>query len=113
MRVASTGKDVKLSPNQMGEYPRVYLQPGETSRVMLEFPRTAPNTPVAVTAQDGGAIADGKPSAAPVIDTAGHLAFDFTASENPGIHRVSFATPDGEAKLLDFWVGPELTIRKL
>ena len=113
VRVASTGLDVSLSPNQMGEYPRVYLAPRETSRVLLEFPKTSPNTPVAVTAQDGGAIVNGKPSAAPLIDAKGHLVFDFIASENPGIHRVSFATPGGEAKLLDFWVGPELTIRKL
>lgn len=112
--VASTQSDrkLKLSPNQGREYPRIYVAPGETLRVRAEFPLSQPGTKVAVVPQDGGTVGKGLASVAHSIDQDGAIAFDFTASNNTGTHRLKMLTQLGETHLLDFWVGPEMPYRK-
>lgn len=113
VRVGSSGEQVALSVSQGGEYPRVQIQPKEEVQVRLKFSTLAPQTPVAFTAQDGGAFKDGRPGAMFRVDDARELGFAFTASANEGTHRVTFSTPGGETKVLDFWVGPFNQTRKL
>jgi hypothetical protein len=111
VRVPSTKKQEALTVNQVGEFPRVMTQPGETVQVRLAFTRTEPGTPVALTSEDGGLIEGGQRSTAGKLDAARQLAFAYTVSQNPGIHRVSIRTPSGESKVLEFWVGKPLALK--
>ena len=113
VRVGSSGEQSALTVSQGGEYPRVQIQPREKVQVRLKFGKLAPHTPVAFTAQDGGAFSDGKKGAMFLVDEMRELSFAFSASANEGTHRVTFATPQGETKVLDFWVGPFNETRKL
>lgn len=113
VRVPSTKKQEALTVNQGGEFPRMMTQPGETVQVRLAFTDTAPETPVALTSQDGGLIEGGQRSTAGVLDATRQLAFAYTVSNNPGIHRVTVTTPAGETKALQFWAGPPLAMKKL
>lgn len=108
VRVPSTKKQEALTVNQVGEFPRMMTQPGETVQVRLAFSETEPDTPVALTSEDGGLIEGGQRSTAGKLDAARQIAFAYTVSPNPGIHRISIRTPSGEAKILEFWAGPPL-----
>jgi len=112
VRVGSSGEEVSLSVSQGGEYPRVQIQPREEVQVRLKFADTPAGTPVAFSAQDGGGFEGGKKGVMFRVDEGGTLAFAFTASANEGTHRVTFSTPRGETKVLDFWVGPFNTLRQ-
>lgn len=110
VQISSSGRKLHLSPNQGREYPRVYVREGETVQVRVEFPLSEPGSPVAISPQDGGSLG-GHPAKVIVLDAERALAFDFTASLNPGTHRVKLVTQRGEAHLLDFWAGPENQFR--
>ena len=110
VRVGSSGQKLHLTPNQGREYPRVYVTEGETIQVRVEFSQSEPGSPVSISPQDGGSLA-GHAAKMIVLDAQRALAFDFTASRNPGTHRVKLVTQRGEAHLLDFWAGPENSFR--
>ena len=113
VRVPSMKKNEALTVNQGGEFPRMMTQPGETVQVRLAFTKTEPDTPVAITSQDGGLIEGGQRSTAGVLDATRQLACAYTLSNTPGIHRVTLTTPAGETKALQFWVGPPLAMKKM
>lgn len=104
VRVPSTGKQEAMTVNQGGEYPRLLTKPGETVQIRLAFTETPPETPIALTAQDGGLIEGKQKSTVGWVDSAGQLAFAYSLSNNPGMHRVTVGTPSGETKTLEFWV---------
>lgn len=112
VEISSTGEKQALTVNQAGEYPRMMTEPGEMVQVRLAFAETAPNTPIAITAHDGGLLDDELRATALLLDEARQLAFSFTVSTNPGIHRVTFRTPAGETKTLEFWAGPFILAEK-
>jgi len=112
VRVPSTKKHSALTVNQGGEFPRMMTQPGETVQVRLAFSQTEPDTPVALTSQDGGLIEGGQRSTAGMLDAQRQLAFAYTVSRNPGIHRVTVTTPAGETKTLEFWAGDPIPFKK-
>ena len=107
---ANSGRKIALTVNQLGEFPRVWTNPSEPVEVRLAFTSTRPGSHVAVAAQDGGKFQGGVVSAALQVDDARQIAFAFTVSANPGMHRVSVTTPDGERKTLEFWAGPPSTL---
>jgi hypothetical protein len=104
VRVPSTGKQEAMTVNQGGEYPRLLTKPGETVQIRLAFTETPPETPIALTAQDGGLIEGKQKSTVGWVDSAGQLAFAYSVSNNAGMHRVTVGTPSGETKTLEFWV---------
>ncbi|WP_294225062.1 hypothetical protein [Prosthecobacter sp.] len=110
----TTGSDnrkLHLEVNQMGEFPRVQVTPGENMNVRLQFQTSKPGMPVALTAQDGGTLGEAKMSQRVMLDDQRSVTFDFAASANVGTHRVTVVTPAGEVKTLDFWVGEPNTMR--
>lgn len=132
VRVGSTGKQAALTVNQGGEYPQLLTEPGEEVQVRLQFTRTEPDSPIALTAQDGGLVVlaegglspstkgnKGEQDALPARSTAGvldgqrQIGFAFRVSGNPGIHRVSVGTPSGETKVLEFWAGPPPKMKEM
>lgn len=110
VNVGSSGQKLLLAPNQGREYPRVYVQEGETVQVRVEFTQSEPGSPVSVSPQDGGNLS-GHPAKVSVLDAQRAIAFDYTVSRNPGTHRVKLLTQRGEAHLLDFWAGAENKFR--
>lgn len=80
VRVPSTKSAQALTVNQVGEFPRMMTQPGETVQVRLAFSQTEPDTPVALTSEDGGLIEGAQRSAAGKLDAARQLAFAYTVS---------------------------------
>jgi hypothetical protein len=113
VRVPSTGKEVAMTVNQGGEYPRLTSKQGEQVQVRLAFSKTEPGATVAFVAQDGGKIEGDKRSLAGVLDAKRQVAFGFTVSPNPGLHRVTIESPSGETKTLEFWAGPPMPMKKL
>ena len=105
--VPSSGEKLAMEVNQMGEYPRLHVNPEETAEVRLQFSSVETGSRVAVAAQDGGKLDGQDRSTVLEVDDHRQVAFAFTASENEGIHRVVVTTSAGETKLLDFWVGPD------
>lgn len=110
VKVGSSDQKLHLTPNQGREYPRVYVREGETVQVRVEFTQSEPGSSVSIAPQDGGSLS-GHPAKISVLDARRAIAFDFTASQNPGTHRVKLVTQRGEAHLLDFWAGPENKFR--
>ncbi|MEX2580697.1 MAG: hypothetical protein WD342_16690 [Verrucomicrobiales bacterium] len=108
LRVASLDRELALSVNQGGEFPRVPVLPGETVQVRLAFAHSPPDTPVALSAEDGGVVAvDGRRgrSRAGKLDGRRQLGLSYRVSETAGVHRVALRTPGGETKVLEFWAG--------
>lgn len=111
VETARKGQKFRLVPNQAGEYQRVYIAAGEEVAVKLQFTDDKPGTKVAVASLDGGRLAGSKVSELMEIANDRSLEFVFKASTNEGMHRVKVLSPDGEVKLLDFWVGDENVLR--
>lgn len=99
------GRKLRMSVNQLGEYPRVQVRAGELVQVRMQFQSSPPGMPIALTAQDGGTLAAGKPTQSVQLGEDRTASFEFTAGTNDGIHRISVTTPEGEVKNFDFWVG--------
>lgn len=112
VRVPSTKSAQALTVNQAGEFPRMMTQPGETVQVRLAFTQSEPGSPVALSSEDGGLIESTWRTSAGKLDAARQLAFAYTVSKNPGIHRISIRTPSGESKILEFWAGQPLALKK-
>lgn len=108
VRVPSSRRQQALTVNQAGEFPRMQTEPGETVQIRLAFTETVPDTPIALTVHDGGAIEGRHQATALRLDAARQLGFSFTVSTNPGLHRVTVLTPKGETKTLEFWAGPPI-----
>lgn len=106
VRTAS-GNGFRLTPNQLGEFQKTYVQPFERVSVEIAYASVAPGTPFAIAVQDGGSLKAGKTGAVVQLDDQQRLRFDFAASHNEGIHRVVVRSPDGDRKMLEFWAGPE------
>uniref|UniRef100_UPI00056DA62C hypothetical protein n=1 Tax=Verrucomicrobium sp. BvORR106 TaxID=1403819 RepID=UPI00056DA62C len=104
--VAALNRRVRMMPNQLGEYPRIWMGDAARAEVTLVFQDAAPGTPVALAAQDGGKFT-GQDQAAllTAVDAQQRVSFAFDVSSNPGVHRVTTRTPGGDVKLLEFWAG--------
>ncbi len=105
--VPSSGEKLAMTVNQMGEYPRVRVKPSERVKVLLQFTNLPEGTPVSFVAQDGGVMENNKAGLARQTDAQKQVAFEYQLSANDGVHRIHVTTANGEAKTLDFWVGPE------
>ena len=101
----TTDQALQLSPNQAGEFPRIFCGKGERIQVVLQYEGLAPNTALTASVADGGTVDRGKPGASYRADGAGAVSFDFTASQQDGMHRILLVTADGDRKLLNIWAG--------
>jgi len=108
--LGASGRKLRMTVNQMGEFPRVQVATRERVQVELEFSRTQPGDHIAVAAQDGGFV-DGSHSAALTVNDQRRVRFAFDVSANDGVHYVSVMTQNGVSRLLDFWAGPMPTLR--
>ncbi len=104
--VPSTNSRLRLTPNQLGEFP---VQPAglqETVAVRVDLPDANPGDPVAVTILDGGTFpgeAENNASRLIKVEKWGGVSFQFTTSQNDGHHRLRVHPSGGRLKIVDFY----------
>ena len=104
---ASSGR-ISGSPNDLGLFPRVLTEIGETVEISATFPDAEPGDLIFVQAEDGGALDGGPPVARLYLDENRSLHFAFRGTAEGGLSRVTLRK-DLDEKHLEFWAGPEPT----
>ena len=80
-------KEYKISPDGIGFYPPINIEPEATVHVQLDL---NPDEPVGILVVDGGQLSkNGNSSSEIKADTEGHIDFDFTARKEVGNYRVA------------------------
>lgn len=106
------GQTLQLSPNQIGNFQRVFVGPAVEVPVKVNYPQAQPGDVVAVAVEDGGRIAEsGAVAHSGKLDADRALAFRFVATDMIGTHRVVLRK-GADVKQLDFWVGSELPVAR-
>ena len=103
-RVSQSGRQQESRPNQLGNFPRTYIEPNATVPVEVVFSQGNPGQTVVLEAKDGGHFGCGELAQVMKLDEHRRVAFTFHADEQPGIYRVSMRCGSQE-KVLPFWVG--------
>ncbi len=91
-----------LSPNQVGEFPRVYIKPGQKVSVRLRFPAAEAGARASVSVEDGGFVADKKAAIPLTLDAERVGEFEFTAGMEPGQYRVA-VRQGADTRILVLW----------
>jgi hypothetical protein len=107
-------RETVLTPNQLGQFPQVYVQARQTVPVVVEYPQDEPGAAVVVQMMDGGQlVAPERPAGIDhdlvrlvYLDEHRQARFAVRVSGNEGMHRVVL-TKGADQKQLDFWVGQE------
>lgn len=114
-KVQRAGKDYRLTPNQVGTFQRIYVQPGETVPIAISYPNGQPGDPVLIEAEDSGKLRAQAGGGGGNVGMTGRLndqrtvEFAFEVSQNRGIHRV-LLRKGNDVKVLDFWAGEALPL---
>lgn len=98
-----------LTPDEGGQFGRVYIEPKQTVPVTLHFAQGQADDPVAVRVEDGGRLDNEAPGKLLKLDGERNIAFTFQANADLGIYRV-VVTKNGVAQVLNFWAGPEMPV---
>jgi hypothetical protein len=105
------GRDYQLTPNQLGNFPRVLIQPKDLVHVQVAYPQGQTGDPVVVETEDGGNLDGRKTANITALDGQQNVQFNFQATSQPGIYHVALRNgPD--VKVLSFWAGPEPEVRQ-
>jgi len=104
------GKNYQLTPNQSGNFPKVFIQPKGLVHVEVAYPQGQAGDAVVLESEDGGGLDGKKTATVTALNNQQSVKFDFQATEQPGIYRVALRNgPD--VKVLSFWAGPLPTMR--
>lgn len=99
------GKTYSLSPNEIGVFPMVYVQPWDTIVLKTAYREGKSGEGVDVQVEDGGLIVESKSIGHHgKLDHEGKLAFSFQVTNQLGIYRVILRKGE-DIKQLEFWVG--------
>ena len=107
--VNASGRKYSLTPNQVGNFDRVRVQPQEKIPVTISYPGGVAGETVVIQAEDGGQFEDGGMAREVQLDAQRTLAFLFQVTNEPGEHRVTLRKGN-DVKVLEFWVGEELPV---
>jgi hypothetical protein len=107
--VSAGGKNYVLQPNQIGNFQRVYVEPGAIVPVKVTYPEGEAGEKLIIQAEDGGRLDSGKPVNVDELDQNKSLTFKFLLTNQIGVHRVTLRK-GADVKTLDFWVGPPLPV---
>jgi hypothetical protein len=97
-------KVMRITSDQVGKFPRMYIQPKDVVPVEMSFPRGEAGQSVVLEAKDGGTFDGVNLAKIAKLDEQRRLAFAFHADSQPGIYRVTLRR-GGEEQVLKFWVG--------
>jgi hypothetical protein len=103
-QVKVDGDAYHLTPNQVGNFPRVHISAEETVAVDVDFVQGREGEAVSIMVLDGGQLDNGRPIRSETLGSDKKLSFQYQASGQRGIHRVRL-TKGADQKILDFWVG--------
>jgi hypothetical protein len=110
-RVTAKGRAFDLAPNQIGQFDRVYVEPGAKVPVELSYPKGQPGDKIGLAMLDGGCFQDGKPARMEQLDAARKVAFQVEVNQEHGVYRVG-VRHGRDLKILDLWVGEPNPIAK-
>jgi len=104
------GKSYQLTPNQVGNFPRVLIKPGDAVHVEVAYPEGHSGDAVVVETEDGGTLDGKKMANVTTLDDQKNVQFNFQSTTQPGIYHVSLRS-GADVKVLNFWAGPEPVVR--
>jgi hypothetical protein len=104
--VTAGGKEYVVQPDQVGCFERVVIERGETVPVRVSYPEGNPEDLVVAAVEDGGQINKDQHVILLHLDKNRQLAFQFTASQEAGIFRVTLRKGT-DVKTVELWAGPE------
>ncbi|HZR04970.1 MAG TPA: hypothetical protein VFA61_03985 [Candidatus Udaeobacter sp.] len=94
-QITQDGVIIQGDGSDTGSFETVTVDAGTESSVTLQFPVSMAGKPVAVEALDGGTVtSDG---GTPTVAVDGSLAFSFSVTTQPGVHRVIVVDPNADA----------------
>ncbi len=92
----------ELAPNQVGEFPAVYVKRGQKVSIRLRFPEAEPGARAGVSVEDGGFVGDHKAAVPLVLDGKREGEFDFTTGAAEGRYRV-VVRQGADTRILVLW----------
>jgi cytoskeletal protein RodZ len=109
--VSVNGKDYQLTPNQLGSFPRVLVEPSSTTHVKIAYPQAHAGDSVVVETEDGGQLDNSKMANIATLDDKLTLQFNFQTTSQSGIYHVTLRN-GADVKVLNFWAGAEPLVRE-
>jgi hypothetical protein len=94
-QITQDGAIIQGDGSDTGGFETVTVDAGTESSVTLQFPVSMAGKPVAVEALDGGTVTGD--AGTPTIAVDGSLAFSFSVTTQPGVHRVIVVDPNADA----------------
>lgn len=105
-RITVGDKTFSSTPNQMGQFQRVYIDPNAKVAVQVAYPDGSPGDPVAVEVEDGGQLSNKKMGAVIKLDDQKTANFQFLAGDQEGIYRLVLRN-GADVKTVNLWVGQD------
>lgn len=97
----------ELTPDNLGFFPRVYIEPRQVVPVRVNFADGRRDEVAVVRVEDGGRLEGNAPAKTFNLDDKGSIGFAFQANADPGVYHV-VVHRGGDERVLDFWVGPRM-----
>jgi cytoskeletal protein RodZ len=109
--IQANGKSYELTPNQMGNFERVYVAPKDKVQVQVSYPQGQAGDAVAVEVEDGGNLNKDQMSEVAKLDEQKTIQFQFQTTGQEGIYRIALRNgPD--VKIVNVWAGQEPQVRQ-
>ena len=105
-RVMVGGKSYDLSPNQLGDFQRVYIDPKAKVSVQVNYPEGQKGDPIALEVEDGGQLSNKTMGSVIKLDDQNTAQFQFLAGDQEGIYRIVLRN-GADVKTVNLWVGQE------
>jgi len=105
-RIAVAGKSYDLSPNQMGNFQRVYINTSAKVAIQINYPEGQAGDPVAVEVEDGGELANKTMGEVVQLDDQKDAQIQFVAGDQEGIYRLVLRY-GADVKTINLWVGQD------
>ena len=96
---------VRLTPNDLGLFPRVPIGLGATAPITVSYPEAMAGDTITIQSEDGGQINGSKTVIQATLDDKRTLRFNFTSTQEGGIYHITLRR-GFEEKRLELWGGP-------
>jgi uncharacterized protein YfaP (DUF2135 family) len=105
-RITVGGKTYDSTPNQFGQFQRVYIEAKAKVSIQVAYPDGSAGDPVAVEVEDGGELGNKTMGSVVKLDDQKTAQFQFLAGDQEGIYRVVLRN-GADVKTVNLWVGQE------
>ncbi len=104
------GKSYRLTPNQIGSFQRINIQPRDKIAIQISYPQSQVGDPIMVEVEDGGTLDQKTKGRVIKLDEQKLAKFNFEATEYEGIYQLVVRN-GADVKILNFWAGKEHALR--